>query len=75
MLLLIAVAAAVALRVALFAATGFQADDAFITYRYAENLAGGLGFVYNAGERVYGTTTPLLTLVLAGAAMPSRRRR
>ena len=56
------------LRVALFAATGFQADDAFITYRYAENLARGLGFVYNAGERVYGTTTPLLTLVLAGAA-------
>jgi len=34
-------------------------DDAYITFRYAQNLAAGLGFVYNAGERVLGTTTPL----------------
>ena len=67
-LLIGAIAAAIALRVALFAATGFQADDAFITYRYAENLARGFGFVYNPGERVYGTTTPLLTLLLAAGA-------
>ncbi len=40
-------------------------DDAPITYRYAENLSNGLGFVYNAGERVIGTTTPLYTLILA----------
>lgn len=36
-----------------------------ITFRYAENLASGQGFVYNPGERVLGTTTPLLTLLLA----------
>lgn len=40
-------------------------DDAYITFRYARNLAEGLGFVYNAGERVLGTTTPLWTLLLA----------
>jgi hypothetical protein len=43
-------------------------DDAFITFRYARNLLGGLGFVYNAGERVLGTTTPLYTLLMAGLA-------
>lgn len=45
--------------------TGFATDDAFITFRYARMLAGGQGFVYNTGERVYGTTTPLFTLLLA----------
>lgn len=40
-------------------------DDAYITFRYAENLAAGKGFVYNAGERVLGTTTPLYCLWLA----------
>jgi len=40
-------------------------DDAFITFRYARNIAEGLGFVYNTGERVLGTTTPLFTLFLA----------
>ena len=33
-------------------------DDAYITYRYARNLADGAGFVYNPGERVLGTTPP-----------------
>lgn len=58
-------AGAVLARVAFFHLTGFVADDAFITFRYADNLAHGLGFVYNAGERVLGTTTPLFTLILA----------
>ena len=40
-------------------------DDAFITFRYARNIVQGLGFVYNAGERVLGTTTPLYTLWMA----------
>lgn len=40
-------------------------DDAFITFRYARNLAAGAGFVYNPGQPVLGTTTPLLTAVLA----------
>ncbi|MBN1993671.1 MAG: glycosyltransferase family 39 protein [Anaerolineae bacterium] len=51
-------------------ATGWWAriiilDDALITYRVAENLAYGRGFVYNVGERVQVTTTPLYALVLA----------
>jgi len=37
-------------------------DDSFITYRYARNILAGEGFVYNPGERVLGTTTPLYTL-------------
>ena len=45
--------------------TGVTVDDALITFRYARNLALGDGFVYNAGERVLGTTTPLVTLFLA----------
>lgn len=40
-------------------------DDPFITYRYAQNLREGIGFVYNAGERVLSTTTPLFALLLA----------
>lgn len=40
-------------------------DDAFITFRYAENIAAGHGFVYNEGERVLGTSTPLYSLILA----------
>jgi arabinofuranosyltransferase len=40
-------------------------DDAYITFRYARNVARGAGFVYNEGERVLGTTTPLFTLALA----------
>jgi len=40
-------------------------DDAYITFRYAENLACGLGWVYNPGERVLGTTAPLYCLWLA----------
>ncbi len=40
-------------------------DDAFITLRYARSLAEGDGFVFNQGERVLGTTTPLFALLLA----------
>ncbi len=40
-------------------------DDAYITFRYAQNLAAGAGFVYNQGERVLGTSTPLFTALLA----------
>ena len=40
-------------------------DDPFITYRYAHNLAHGLGFVYNPGERILSTTTPLFAILLA----------
>ena len=40
-------------------------DDAFITFRYSRNLLAGNGFVYNPGQRVQGTTTPLYTLLMA----------
>ena len=40
-------------------------DDAFITFRYSRNVAYGLGLVYNPGQHVLGTTTPLWTLILA----------
>jgi len=39
-------------------------DDAFITFRYAENLAAGRGFVFNPGENFLGTSAPLFGLVL-----------
>ncbi|MCE5209795.1 MAG: hypothetical protein LLG42_16010 [Chloroflexi bacterium] len=39
-------------------------DDAYITFRYAQNILDGNGFVYNPGERVLGTTTPLYTLLM-----------
>ncbi len=45
-------------------------DDAYITFRYAQNLLAGYGFVYNPGETVLGTTTPLYTLLMAGLAAP-----
>ena len=44
-------------------------DDPFITYRYAENIRHGLGFVYNPGQRVLSTTTPLLALLLAALSV------
>lgn len=40
-------------------------DDPFISFRYARNLQMGLGFVYNPGERVLSTTSPLLVILLA----------
>jgi len=38
-------------------------DDAFITFRYARNLAEGHGYLYNAGDWVLGTTAPLFGLI------------
>ncbi|MFN3651749.1 MAG: hypothetical protein ACK47B_19410 [Armatimonadota bacterium] len=61
-------ALAVLVRVGVAWGTHFTNEDALITLRYAENLAHGLGFVYNPGERVLGTTTPLYTLLLAVAS-------
>ncbi|MBU8934844.1 MAG: hypothetical protein KOO62_12715 [candidate division Zixibacteria bacterium] len=39
-------------------------DDAFITFRYADNFSSGHGLVYNPGERVEGYTAFLWVLVL-----------
>ncbi|HEY62196.1 MAG TPA: DUF2079 domain-containing protein [Anaerolineae bacterium] len=40
-------------------------DDPFITYRYAQNVLRGNGFVYNTGLKVLSTTTPFFALILA----------
>jgi hypothetical protein len=40
----------------------FASEDAYITFRYARNLARGLGLVFNPGERVMGYTSPLWTV-------------
>ena len=56
---------AVAARLYLIFSTRATEEDFYITLRYAENLAHGLGLVYNPGEHVLGTTTPLYTLLLA----------
>lgn len=40
-------------------------DDAAITFRYADRIAGGEGFTYNPGDRTNGASAPLYTLVLA----------
>lgn len=42
----------------------FVADDAYITFRYARNLAAGAGFTFNPPAHVLGTTTPLFTLIM-----------
>jgi hypothetical protein len=42
-------------------AAGFHAvrlDDAYVTFRYSQNLAAGRGFVFNTGERLLGTSAP-----------------
>jgi arabinofuranosyltransferase len=41
-------------------------DDVFITYVYSRNIAEGVGFVFNPGELVQGTTTPLWAITMAG---------
>lgn len=40
-------------------------DDAYITFRYAQNIIDGNGMVYNPGERVLGTTTPIYSFTMA----------
>lgn len=43
----------------------FTQDDAYISYRYAENLIQGNGLVFNSGERVEGYTNFLWTILLS----------
>src|SRR3954463_16235411 len=61
----VALAAAVHLWLC-WALRGFLTDDAWISVRYAENLADGEGFVWNpGGPRVEGFSNPLLVAVEA----------
>ena len=43
----------------------FTQDDAFISYRYVENLVQGNGLVFNPGERVEGYTNFLWIILLS----------
>lgn len=43
----------------------FTQDDAFISYRYAENLLQRNGLVFNSGERVEGYTNFLWIIILS----------
>jgi len=64
----IVLAALLALGLARAAVLAWLCDDAFISIRYAENLASGLGLVYNAGEYVEGYSNLSWTLLLAASA-------
>ncbi|MCI0711002.1 MAG: hypothetical protein L0154_12665 [Chloroflexi bacterium] len=64
--LLIFLLAGVLIAVLTAAFWDYTQDDVFITYVYSRNLVEGEGFVFNPGQRVQGTTTPLHTLVMAG---------
>jgi hypothetical protein len=46
----------------------YRTDDTFIFLQYARHLAGGAGPSFNAGEPVFGFSSPLWFLVLAGLA-------
>jgi len=48
---------------------GFTVDDAYISLRYAENLASGFGPVFNPGERTEGSSNFLWVVILAGARL------
>ena len=48
--ILLAVSAAVYL-VIVFLLWDYSIDDAFVTFRYAENLADGNGLVFNPGDK------------------------
>jgi hypothetical protein len=60
-------AGALALVIAVLAAAhrAWTCDDAFISFRYAENLVRGHGLVFNVGERVEGYTNFLWTMLIA----------
>lgn len=50
------------LRVSLWVPTW---DDAYISFKTAENLSSGHGMVFNIGEPLYAVTTPLWVILLA----------
>jgi hypothetical protein len=68
-LLLIALAALARLLMAWFVTDFVLVDDAYITLRYARNAAEQGSLVYNAGEAVFGVTSPLWGFVTSGMMM------
>lgn len=45
--------------------SNFVAEDAYIVYRYSENLANGNGLVFNQGEYISALTSPLHSLIVS----------
>jgi arabinofuranosyltransferase len=52
--------------VAVFPFRNFAGDDAYISFRFARNLADGAGFSFNPFQPTYGSTSPLWVFLLAG---------
>jgi arabinofuranosyltransferase len=48
-----------------FALQKNKQDDAYIFYTYAQNIAEGNGYVFNEGEKINGTSSPIYTLLVA----------
>ncbi len=48
---------------------GVPLDDAYIHYRFADNLARGRGFAFNPGEPTPGSTSPLWVFLLAAGEL------
>ena len=44
-------------------------DDAYISFKVADNLASGFGMVFNPHEHIYVSTSPLWVLLLAAARL------
>lgn len=58
-----------AMRLVMFALLQNGCDDAYITFRYARNLADGAGLVFNLGERVWGLSSVPWALLVSGGLM------
>lgn len=54
-----------------FSGHAIGSDDAYISFRYAENLFNGNGLVFNPGERVEGYSNFLFTLLMVPAFLIS----
>lgn len=65
LLTIVLIALAIALFVLEIWKPAEQMDDAYISYRYAQNLVDGNGLVFNVGEHVEGYTNLSWTLMVA----------
>ncbi len=45
--------------------SNLKTDDEFIFYTYAKNISQGNGYVFNQGQKINATTSPLYTLLIA----------
>lgn len=66
---LVALAVALVLFARIGDAVPYQVDDAYITFRYAANVARGFGPVFNRGERVEGVSNLVWVIALAPFAI------